>query len=96
MARARKDNIFTEPRSSYKPRIPPLERRLRQLEKLQRIQRGADPALLIDPQNINAHQNLEQDLHQESVRGPDGNNEHPDDNDVEMNSGDWRQKCWKG
>ncbi|KAH9454607.1 hypothetical protein Pst134EB_014678 [Puccinia striiformis f. sp. tritici] len=79
MPRARSDNIFDPPRTSYQPRVAPLESRIRQLDQLQRIQHGTDHRLLINPQLITAHRWLEEHLHRESVPHQAANGDGVDD-----------------
>ncbi|POV95772.1 hypothetical protein PSHT_15485, partial [Puccinia striiformis] len=79
MPRARSDNIFDQPRTSYQPRVAPLESRIRQLDQLQRIQHGTDHRLLINPQLITAHRRLEEHLHRKSAPHQAANGDRVDD-----------------
>ncbi|KAI9611519.1 hypothetical protein H4Q26_008473 [Puccinia striiformis f. sp. tritici PST-130] len=79
MPRARSDNIFDQPRTSYQPRVAPLESRIRQLDQLQRIQHGTNHRLLINPQLITAHRRLEEHLHRKSAPHQAANGDRVDD-----------------
>jgi hypothetical protein len=74
------DKLFTKRRSSYRPRPTPLADQLRDLETLQRIQTGTDPRLLINPDIVLAHHQLQQDLHWQTDPDPaDGKNQPNED-----------------
>ncbi|KAA1112918.1 hypothetical protein PGT21_015514 [Puccinia graminis f. sp. tritici] len=79
MTRTSPDNLFTERRRSYRPRPTPLADQLRDLETLQRIQTGTDPRLLINPDIVLAHQQLEEDLHRQTDPNPADEENQPDE-----------------
>ncbi|KAA1132793.1 hypothetical protein PGTUg99_014963 [Puccinia graminis f. sp. tritici] len=80
MPRPSSDNLFTEQRSSYQPRPPPLADQLCDLETLQRMQTGTDPRLLINPDIVLAHQRLEEDIHRQMNPNPADEDNRPEEN----------------
>ncbi|KAA1130937.1 hypothetical protein PGTUg99_012689 [Puccinia graminis f. sp. tritici] len=79
MPRPSSDNLFTEQRS-YRPRPTPLADQLRDLETLQRMQTGTDPRLLINPDIVLAHQQLEEDIHRQMNPNPADEENGPGEN----------------
>jgi hypothetical protein len=64
-------NIFRQRRTSYQPRIAPLEDRLRELERLDRIFNGESPRSQINTGLLSSHHQLQQDL--DMLDDEDGN-----------------------